>query len=342
MRIAIVTDAWHPQINGVVTTLSHTCTQLQRLGHELRVITPGEFPTLALPTYRSIRVALCGPGGVARLLRDFTPDAVHIATEGPLGHAARRWCLRQSFPFTTSYHTQFPEYLRLRVPVPLELSYAYLRRFHAQAARTLVPTPQQAQLLRDRGFEHLVLWPRGVDTELFRPDGEVVLDLPRPVLLYLGRVAVEKNVQAFLDLNTPGSKLVIGDGPDRRWMQQRHPDVHFAGFKTGTELAQLIAACDLLVFPSLTDTFGLVMLEAMACGLPVAAFPVTGPIDVVQHGVTGALDADLGCAVAAALQIDPAACVRFARSRSWQQASSVFLNQLQPAHHHRQPLDRAG
>lgn len=330
MRILIVTDAWRPQVNGVVTTLTRVGECLSAEGHALRYITPEEFRTVPCPTYPEIRLALFPLRRFRRLVEAFRPQAIHIATEGPLGQAARAYCLRRGLPFTTAYHTQFPQYLRLRLPVPLAVSYACLRRFHRPAVRTLVPTRTVRDELCSRGFRHVTLWSRGVDSELFRPRDKGFIQDARPVALYVGRVAVEKNLEAFLALERPGSKYVVGDGPDLEALRQKYPDVRFLGFKHGEELARYVAAADVFVFPSKTDTFGLTMLEAMAAGVPVAAYPVTGPKDVVRDGVTGALDADLGAAVERALALDPAACVEFARGRTWQACARQLLSHLAP------------
>lgn len=330
MRIVIVSDAWEPQINGVVTTLRRTCAELATLGHTAEVIGPDRFRTLPCPGYPSIRLALWPGPRLARLLDELAPDAIHIATEGPLGLAARHHCLRHGFSFTTAYHTQFPEYLALRTPIPLRWSYAAVRRFHAAAARTMVATASQQVVLEQHGFTHLVRWSRGVDTALFRPGVKDFLQLPRPIAIYVGRVAVEKNLDAFLELDLPGSKVVVGDGPALADLRERHPDAHFTGFKQGEELVRHLAAADVFVFPSRTDTFGLVLLEAMACGVPVAAYPVTGPLDVVQPGVTGVLHEDLALAAQQALQLDPAACVAQAKACSWRNATLQFLNNLTP------------
>jgi glycosyltransferase involved in cell wall biosynthesis len=255
--------------------------------------------------------------------------AIHVATEGPLGHAARRYCLRRRLDFTTSYHTQFPQYVRERLPIPTAWTYAYLRRYHGAARRTLVPTEMQRRELVAQRFTNVVIWSRGVDTELFQPYARAALDgLPRPLFLYAGRIAVEKNVEAFLALDLPGTKVVIGDGPDRRMLEQRHPAARFLGYKFGEELGRHMAAADVFVFPSRTDTFGLVMLEAMACGTPVAAFPVTGPIDVVNDGVDGVLREDLREAALAALALDRAACRATALARTWEAASLQFFRHL--------------
>src|SRR5690554_2109151 len=275
MKLVIVTDAWEPQVNGVVRTLSKTRDQLMAMGYDVVMITPLDFNTIPCPSYPSIRLSVLPYRKLSIMLNNLQANAVHIATEGPLGLAARRWCLQRQVQFTTSFHTQFPEYLRLRLPVPLSWSYAWLRRFHHPAVRTLVPTASQKQHLQQYGFSHIHIWGRGVDTQLFTPHHAKQLDLPKPVFMTLGRVAIEKNIEAFLTLELPGSKVVIGDGPDLTALQQRYPDVVFTGAKFNEELATYLTAGDVFVFPSQTDTFGLVILEAMACGLPVAAFPVT-------------------------------------------------------------------
>lgn len=328
MKIVIVTDAWTPQVNGVVRTLKQTRKCLEQLGHEVHFITPELFKTIPCPSYPSIPLSLFPGRKVARLLRDHHANAIHIATEGPLGMAARRWCLRHRVQFTTSYHTQFPEYVRLRAPIPLSWTYAWLRRFHGKAVRTLVPTESQRQRLLDHGFDNVEVWGRGVDTEIFTPDNPQPLDLPSPIMLNMGRVAVEKNIKAFLDLDLPGSKVVVGDGPDLEQLRQDYPEVMFTGAKFGRELASYVAAADVFVFPSRTDTFGLVLLEAMACGVPIAAYPVTGPADVVKNGVTGILNENLAEAVSDALKLDSQACIDFARENSWLACSEVFAGYM--------------
>ncbi|MFP4611704.1 MAG: glycosyltransferase family 4 protein [Thiohalophilus sp.] len=330
MRIAIASDAWAPQTNGVVTTLKTTRRILEQSGHEVRMITPEPFKTVPLPTYPDIRLALFPYRRVAAMLDEFTPEAIHIATEGPVGMAVRRYCRRRKLKFTTSYHTQFPEYLRLRLPVPLRLSYAFFKWFHGPAERTLVPTPSMQQRLLKHGFTHVEVWGRGVDVHLFRPYGKDYLSAPRPIFIYVGRVAVEKNIEAFLSLDLPGTQYVVGDGPDREMLEDKYPQAVFTGFCYSEELARTIAACDVFVFPSLTDTFGLVMLEAMACGLPVAAYPVTGPKDVVIDGVTGCLDEDLGRAAKRALAINPENPRDYSLSHSWHQATDQFYANLAP------------
>jgi glycosyltransferase involved in cell wall biosynthesis len=328
MKIAIATDAWTPQVNGVVTTLLHTVTELTALGHELLLITPAGRRTLPCPSYPEIRLALFQGRQVARQLDLFAPDCIHIATEGPLGSAARRYCMKRRIPFTTSYHTQFPEYLRARLPIPVRFSFAFLRRYHGAAVKTLVPTGSVKKMLDARQFTNVEIWSRGVDTVVFNPDAKVEFNWPRPVWINVGRVSVEKNIEQFLELDLPGTKVVVGDGPDRARLERKYPDCRFLGYKFGAELSAHLAAADVFVFPSRTDTFGLVMLEAMACGVPIAALPVTGPVDVVRNGTTGVLDEDLRRACMAALQIDRGACRRFAESRSWRSSTEQFLAQL--------------
>ncbi len=328
MRVLIVTDAWFPQTNGVVNTLAQTSTWLERFGHEVRLITPRDFRTVPCPTYPEIRMAVMPYRQLGRSIASFNPQALHIATEGPLGFAARRYCLKHGLRFTTSYHTQFPHYLSSRFPIPMSVSYAVLRRFHGSAERCMVGTERVRTELAERGFHNLVPWPRGVDTQLFRPREKSFLDLPRPIAVYVGRIAVEKNVDAFLRIRWSGTKLVVGDGPERSRLQSQYPDAVFVGYRFGEDLAAHIAAADVLVFPSLTDTFGLVNLEALACGVPVAAFPVTGPIDVLQDGVTGALDTDLTRAAERALKLDPQACREHALRSGWDGCSRQFESNL--------------
>lgn len=330
MKIVIATDAWHPQINGVVRTYENVIVNLEAGGHDVSVITPLDFFTIPCPTYPQINLAMLPSSGVRRLLDKYVPDAIHIATEGPIGHAARKYCLKNGLSFTSSFHTQFPEYIRMRAPLPVNISYAYLRRFHKHAARTLVPTVSQQRRLQGRGFDNVVIWSRGVDTTQFYPRSKDYIDCERPLFLYSGRVAVEKNIEAFLDLDLPGSKLVVGDGPDLEGLKKNYPDVRFVGFKTGDELGAHVSAADVFVFPSLTDTFGIVMLEAMACGVPVAAYPVTGPIDIIENGYNGCLDRDLKKAALKALKVDPQNCIEYTRAFTWQKSAHDFLASLKP------------
>ena len=330
MRIAIASDAWSPQVNGVVTTLTETCRGLQELGHEVRMLTPDGRRSIPCPTYPEIRLALFPKGSIRRELDAFQPHCVHVATEGPIGWATRRHCLQRRLPFTSAYHTQFPEYVRARVPIPVAWTAKLLRRYHAPAARTMVPTAGMKQQLEERGFDDVVIWSRGVATDVFSPSPGFEYDLPRPIWINVGRVAVEKNIEAFLSLDLPGSKVVVGDGPDLDRLMARYPNCHFPGYRFGRELAAYLAGADVFVFPSRTDTFGLVMLEAMACGLPIAAFPVTGPIDVVRHGVTGILDDDLARGCRRALEIDRGTCRSHAEERSWLRATRQFVAHLAP------------
>jgi len=330
LKIALVTDAWRPQTNGVVTTLTCTLAGLRRLGHQTLAITPEGFRTVGCPTYPEIRLALFAGRRVARELETFAPDAVHIATEGPLGQAGRGWCLRNEQPFTTSYHTQFPQYIRARFPIPERLSYAFLRHFHGKAARMMVSTEHMRHLLQARGFHNVALWTRGVDSEVFRPLPRDLLKTPRPILLYAGRVAVEKNLEAFLALDVPGTKYVVGGGPALDALKARFPAVIFTGYKYGDELAQHMSAADVFVFPSRTDTFGIVLLEAMACGTPIAAFPVVGPIDVVKPNVSGCMHEDLRLAIEGALSVDRNACQRYALGFTWEHATQQFIGNLEP------------
>jgi glycosyltransferase involved in cell wall biosynthesis len=328
MKIMIVSDAWSPQTNGVVTTLTQTVASLTRFGHEVALITPNLFRTIPCPSYPEIRIALLPYRKVARLIANFQPNALHIATEGPLGFAARRYCVAHRLRFTTSYHTQFPQYLRSRWPIPTSASYRFLRWFHGAAAGCMVSTPTVQTELENQGFNNIVRWRRGVDTQLFQPRDKAFLDLPRPIAAYVGRVAIEKNVDAFLRMRWKGSKIVIGDGPERARCQSQFPQATYVGYRFGTDLAAHLAAADILVFPSLTDTFGLVNLEAMACGVPVAAYPVTGPIDVIEDGQTGALDKDLAAAAERALRIDPSACRAAALRSSWDNCTREFERNL--------------
>ena len=330
MKIAVFTDAWHPQVNGVVCTLAQTRQQLEALGHQAAYVTPQDFTTYPCPTYPSIRLAFLPKKVVERTLLSLKPHAVHIATEGPIGHAARSLCCQLEIPFTTSFHTQFPEYIRARVPIPIRWSYGYLRRYHSRATRTMVATRSMEKRLQGQGFTNLAIWSRGVDTTLFRPGPKSYLSGRRPLSMYMGRVAVEKNIEAFLRLDLPGSKYVVGEGPDLPRLQSKYPDVIFVGQKLGKELVDHVAAADVFVFPSVTDTFGLVLLEAMACGVPVAAFPVTGPIDVIQDGKTGILHRDLRQAILGALELDPKNCLAYARQHSWAQGTRRFVSLLEP------------
>ena len=327
MRILVATDAWHPQVNGVVRTLVMIAETAKTLGIEVGFLTPQSFRTFAMPSYRDLRVALPRPGKIARLIGEADADSIHIATEGPIGLMARRYCRRHGLPFTTSFHTRFPEYVSARAPVPESWIWATLRRFHDASQAVMAATPALAGELRDRGFPNVVLWPRGVDTKLFRPR-DVDLCQPNPVFLCVGRVAVEKNLEAFLELDLPGTKVIVGDGPARRELEQKYPQAVFLGALQGEALAEVYAAADVFVFPSKTDTFGLVLLEALASGVPVAAFPVAGPRDVIGSAPVGVLSDDLRAACLAALAIPRDACVAFAARHTWEASTRAFIDNM--------------
>ncbi|MBL1264619.1 glycosyltransferase family 4 protein [Candidatus Methylomicrobium oryzae] len=330
MRIALITDAWHPQINGVVTTLTHTMEMLHRLGHTVELCAPDRFYTWSCPGYPNVGLAfLCGPR-LRPTLQSFKPDAIHLASEGCVGFAARRYCREMGYHYTTSFHTRFPEYFKMRIGLPLWISYGYMRWFHSESTRVMVTTESMRQTLADKGFERMVIWSRGVDTELYRPREKNFLTDKRPIFAYVGRVVVEKNVEDFLKLELPGTQYVIGDGPQRPELESKYPKARFVGFQTGEMLAQYAAAADVMVFPSRTDTFGLVILEALASGVPVAAFPAPGPIDIIGRAPVGVLGADLRQAALDALKLNPADCRRHALNYSWEQSARQFLGHLTP------------
>jgi glycosyltransferase involved in cell wall biosynthesis len=330
--VLIVSDAWRPQVNGVVRTLSTVADELVAMGHTVEVIGPDRFRTLPLPTYPDIRLAVLPRRKLVQLIEAFAPDALHIATEGPLGAAARAWARRHGHAFTTSFHTKFPEYVQARIGLPPGLAYAWLRRFHGAGSGTMVATQNLRDELAARGFSHLRSWTRGVDLSLFRPLPREEFALPRPVFLYVGRVAIEKNIRAFLDLDLPGSKVVVGGGPQLAALKRDYPGVTFTGPRFGEQLARSYAGGDVFVFPSLTDTFGLVLLEALACGTPVAAFPVTGPSDILAgtEGRVGAVDTDLRAACLRAQHADRTACRAHAERYSWRACAELFLSHLAP------------
>ncbi|WP_315835461.1 glycosyltransferase family 1 protein [Bradyrhizobium prioriisuperbiae] len=338
MRVLIATDAWHPQINGVVRSLEHLAREAPSLGAEVVFLSPNDFRTMPLPGYREIRLALARPAAVRRAIARVRPDAVHIATEGPIGWITRRVCRDESYPFTTSYHTRFPEYLAARFPVPLSWSYAVLRRFHNGGMGTMVSSPTLERDLKAHGFRNLLPWTRGVDANVFCPRPDRPLAFSNPVFLFVGRLAVEKNLESFLRLDLPGSKVVVGDGPLRGALTAKFPDVHFLGVRTGAALADVYASADVFVFPSLTDTFGIVLLEALACGLPIAAFPVMGPRDVIGESECGCLDRDLRRAALQALCIPRDRCRAHALTFSWQHSVRQFLDNVATA----SPSVRAG
>ena len=328
MPILIATDAWHPQVNGVVRTLTSLSESASGFGKEIEFLTPEGFPSMPVPTYPSLRIALPSRHEIARRIEAAPPDASHIATEGPIGWAVRAYCRRHGLAFTTSYTTRFPEYVAVRTGIPEGLGYAVMRRFHFASSMVMVATDSLRRELAERGFRRLGYWTRGVNTDLFRPDEPAELDLPRPIFMTMGRVAVEKNLEAFLSLDLPGSKVVVGDGPQKAELVRRFPKVHFLGEKKGRDLSSHLAAADVFVFPSLTDTFGVVQLEALACGTPVAAFPVTGPLDVIADRPIGAIDRDLRAACLRALEMSRQSCRNFALERSWENSARQFLGNL--------------
>jgi len=330
MKIAIPTDAWRPQVSGVVRKFECIIREIELMGHSVCLVTPDMFKTFPLPTYPDIRVAINPGKKTTEILDAFAPDFIHLPTEGSIGLAARSYCLERKYPFTTSYTTRFPEYIRLRFPIPLSVGYSVFRWFHSAYSGVMVSTSALVDELRQWGFKNLVQWTPGVDTSLFTPDRKRFLPDARPILIYVGRVAVEKNLEAFLNLNNGGSKYVVGDGPDFFKLKTRYPQVRFVGSKSGEELAGYYASADVFVFPSRTDTFGLVLLEALASGVPVAAYPVRGPLEIIQQGVTGFLDEDLGVAVVKALKMNRYKCREFALSNNWEKSVGQFIRNLVP------------
>jgi glycosyltransferase involved in cell wall biosynthesis len=330
MNILIVTDAWSPQINGVVRTLQSVRAELEAMGHAVAVISPDQFRSMPCPTYPEIRLALTA--SVGQRIEAAAPDAIHIATEGPLGLAARRYCVKNELPFTTAYHTQFPDYVSKRTKLPARWFWRYIRWFHASSKAVMVSTPTVERQLHDNGITHTRHWGRGVDLALFTPDGPrhpAFEGLAAPVMLYVGRVAVEKNIEAFMGVAHPGTKVVVGDGPSLEPLRERFPEVRFLGKLTGADLAAAYRSADVFVFPSRTDTFGLVLIEALATGTPVAAYPVQGPIDVLTEEVAR-MDEDLDRAIAQALTRDRAACAAYAQGFGWSESARQFLDGLVP------------
>jgi glycosyltransferase involved in cell wall biosynthesis len=330
MKIMIVTDAWEPQVNGVVRTMKNTRAELEAMGHEVDYLTPLEFRTVPCPTYPDIRLSLFAKRKVFDRLDGFSPDALHLSTEGPLGIAARSWAMKRKHPFTTAYHTRFPEYVYARTRMPLTWTYAYLRWFHGPSKAILAPTPVVKKDLERWGFANVRVWSRGVDHEIFQPRQVNKLNTAPPIFLYVGRVAVEKNIEAFLELDLPGSKWVAGEGPALDRLRARFPTVNYLGVLNQHELAEVYASADVFVFPSKTDTFGLVLLEALACGLPVAAYPVTGPLDVIGDSSAGAMHDDLRIACLNALKLKREDAAVHARRFSWRAATEQFLSYLHP------------
>lgn len=330
MKILIVTDAWEPQVNGVVRTLKMTKRELEKLGHQIFFLTPLEFRSMPCPTYPEISLALCTPAQVKKKIEAINPDCLHIATEGPLGWMSRNIAMKSNWSFTTAYHSRFPEYLHARFKIPIKWSYSLLRKFHNAGKATLTPTPAIVNDLASKGFLYPKLWTRGVDRETFIPNGpqEEKSSSGKPIFLHVGRLAIEKNVDTFLQLDLPGEKWVAGDGPERARLERTYPGVKWFGVLDGLSLAKLYRSADVFVFPSKTDTFGLVMLESMSCGTPVAGFPVEGPIDVVQHGYSGYLNEDLRVACLKALEINREDVINHANQFTWEIASEQFYNAL--------------
>ena len=330
MRIVLISDAWHPQVNGVVTTLMNTIAALEKLGHEVELITPGRFKNYPWPGYPDVRIAfLCGPY-LRAIIKAFKPDAIHLVTEGSIGFAARRYCREFGYPYTSSYLSRFPEYFKLRTGFPMWISETYLRWFHSESARVMVATPSLQAEMELKGYRRLARWSRGVDTGLFRPRSKEFLQDQGPIFLFVGRVAVEKNIEAFLKLDLPGTKYIIGDGLHRELLMKKYPDVRFKGYLRGEALACAMAAADVFVFPSLTDTFGVVLLEALACGVPVAGFPVQSCKDVITDERVGILSDDLQSAAMAALQLNPQTCRNYAINYSWEKCTRQFVDNLAP------------
>jgi len=325
MKVLVATDAWRPQVNGVVRTLGSLARAAAKLGVEIEFLSPDGFWTFPVPTYPGLRLALPRRKGIAARIEAANADAIHVATEGPIGHAVRAYCIRNGRPFTTSYTTRFPEYISARSPIPQQWVYNVLRRFHAAATVTMVATPSLMNELAERGFDNLGMWTRGVDVDLFRPDRAIDLDFPRPIFMTVGRVAVEKNLPAFLSLDLPGSKVVIGAGPQEAELKRRFPGTKFLGQLDNGILAAHLAAADVFVFPSRTDTFGVVQLEALASGVPIAAFPVTGPKDVIGNNPIGVLGEDLRAACMQALWISRESCREFALRYSWENSARQFI-----------------
>ena len=328
MKVLVATDAWHPQVNGVVRTLGSLARAAGKLGTPIEFLSPEGFPSFQLPTYPGLRLAIPNRRGIAERIEAANPDAIHLATEGPIGFAVRAYCRRSGRPFTTSYTTRFPEYISARSPIPESWIYRVLRWFHGGATVTMVATPSLMSELGERGFGRLGMWTRGVDVDLFRPDRAIDLGFERPIFMTVGRVAVEKNLEAFLSLDLPGTKVVIGAGPQEAKLKREFPDAKFLGPLENGTLAAHLAAADVFVFPSRTDTFGIVQLEALASGVPIAAFPVTGPKDVVGGKPVGVLDEDLARACMDALQLSRDACRKFALDYSWENSARQFIGHV--------------
>lgn len=324
MKILLVTDAWHPQVNGVVRCNESVVAELRKRGHDVLVIHPGMFRSVPYPLYREIRFSLLPFRKLRRMIEKFGPDRVHISTEGPLGIAARRICVRGKREFTTAYHTHFPKYLWDHLRVPPALSWPFFRWFHGKSHRVLASSESAAAELRNRGIPRAVAWTRGIDESVFHPREKQDLG-ERPILLHAGRLSVEKNIRAFLNCRSEGTKVLVGDGPERAALEREFPNAVFLGWRFGEELARIYSSADVLVFPSRTDTFGMVMIEANACGTPIAAYPVHGPLDIVENGVNGEMDEELEIAISRALSVSRESCVNSSKRWSWERAADLLL-----------------
>lgn len=328
-RIAIVTDAYFPQVSGVATTIKATADELERAGHTVKIISPTDFKfKVPLPGYSEIKLAFFAYRPLRKTLDKFQPNAIHIAVEGPLGHAAKAYCRKRNMPFSSAYHTRFPEYIKVRTGIPLTVSYFVARRFHKNSQSVMVASTILKKELENRGFKNVVMWERGVDSNLFTPDDPKDLEVEGPIFMYMGRVATEKNIEAFLELDLPGTKYVVGDGPQRKSLEKKYPDAIFVGYKFGKELAQYVAAADVFVFPSVTDTLGLVMLEANACGVPVATYPSQASRTVIQDGVNGVVSENLREACLKALTLSKDHARQVALQNSWQKTTEQFFSNL--------------
>ena len=329
MKILIVTDAWYPQVNGVCRTLKNLGDELKKIGHQVEYIEPNQFFTVPMPKYNEIKLSLNVWPRVGKLISKADADIIHIATEGPIGIFAKRYCVKNKLKFTTSYHTQFDKYLKLYYPyLPIKLAQKFLKGFHSKAEKILVTTQSMKDELQEIGFDKdkMVVWTRGANHGAFQKPKKINLEYKRPIYLYVGRVSIEKNIRAFLDLDLEGTKLIVGKGPDLDKLKKEYPEAIFRGERTNGELASYFASSDVFVFPSKTDTFGIVIIEALKCGLPVAAYPVAGPKDIFNGTNIGSLNNDLKKAALEALKSDRSACIEHAKKYTWENCAKIFLN----------------
>ena len=327
MKILIATDAWKPQINGVVRCLESTIAELEKKGHEVLVVSPLNFRSFAYPLYKEVRFSILPKRKMKKILRDFSPDRVHISTEGPIGLAARSLCKKQGLEFTSAYHTHFPQYLKQHLGIPEFVTWKYMKWFHSSSLKVLASSETTAQMLKAHGISKSVAWTRGIDRTVFFPrENSEFENMERPILLHVGRVSQEKNIDAFLKLNVPGTKVVVGDGPQRKQLEEKFPNAVFLGWRFGESLARAYSGADVLVFPSRSDTFGMVMIESLACGTPIAAFPVCGPVDIVENGVNGEMNEDLSIAISHALSVSRERCLESSQKWSWENAAEMLIN----------------